>query len=506
MQPQNQAVFDAAKAHFVRSLAFIQEANWMRAEFELQQSLRLIPDRISSLTNLSTVLLKLGKYPEAGDVIAKVLAVDPHNAEAMLNEGALLNENKEYKKALGSCERAIKRHPERAEAWANRANALRGLGRLDEAITQYEHAIALDNKLSAALRGLMECHRHLNDFPRLFEVADRHRAFIERDYLCSELLGYVYQELGDRENAFNAFSGARKIAEITPQENTRTEWPVLPSRLKHDCEQLSYLEAQGANTQAGKKALAVIKRRLSDALPRSTPEEDAQLLQGISGYHHVPDLPFSGPALATNDYREIEATFLNGKIRLVVIDNFLTEEALLNLRRFCNEATVWKRSYSDGYVGSFIGTGFCSRVILEIAHELKLAMPNVIGSNSLSHAWGFKYDQGMKGINLHADFAKVNTNFWITPDEACLDKSNGGLVVYDVPAPDDWGFYAYNCDQNKIQAYLTAKQSRFVRVPYRCNRCVLFDSTYFHVTDDFSFADGYTNRRVNCTLLYGRAL
>lgn len=107
MQPQNQAVFDAAKAHFVRSLAFIQEANWMRAEFELQQSLRLIPDRISSLTNLSTVLLKLGKYPEAGAVIAKVLAVDPHNAEAMLNEGALLNENKEYKKALGSCERAI---------------------------------------------------------------------------------------------------------------------------------------------------------------------------------------------------------------------------------------------------------------------------------------------------------------------------------------------------------------------------------------------------------------
>lgn len=46
----------------------------------------------------------------------------------------------------------------------------------------------------------------------------------------------------------------------------------------------------------------------------------------------------------------------------------------------------------------------------------------------------------------------------------------------------------------------------FVRVPYRCNRCVLFDSTYFHATDDLHFEHGYTNRRINCTLLYGSAL
>jgi hypothetical protein len=153
-----------------------------------------------------------------------------------------------------------------------------------------------------------------------------------------------------------------------------------------------------------------------------------------------------------------------------------------------------------------MGTGFCSRVILAIADELKLAMPNVIGSNALSHAWGFKYDQGMKGINLHADFARINANFWITPDEACLDKTKGGLLIYDVPAPTDWNFYSYNCDQKKIRAFLEEKNSKFVRVPYRCNRCVLFDSTYFHATDELYFKEGYTNRRINCTLLYGKGL
>jgi hypothetical protein len=38
------------------------------------------------------------------------------------------------------------------------------------------------------------------------------------------------------------------------------------------------------------------------------------------------------------------------------------------------------------------------------------------------------------------------------------------------------------------------------------NRCVLFDSTYFHTTDDIHFKDGYENRRINCTLLFGKGI
>ena len=104
-------------------------------------------------------------------------------------------------------------------------------------------------------------------------------------------------------------------------------------------------------------------------------------------------------------------------------------------------------TYLGGALGSFMGSGFCSRVILAIADELKMTIPNVIGSNALSQAWGFKYDRISKGIDLHADFARININFWITPDDACLDKSKGGLLIYDVPAPNDWSFYSYNCDQ-----------------------------------------------------------
>jgi hypothetical protein len=43
-----------------------------------------------------------------------------------------------------------------------------------------------------------------------------------------------------------------------------------------------------------------------------------------------------------------------------------------------------------------------------------------------------------------------------------------------------------------------------VTVPYRANRAVIFDSDLFHETDRIAFKDGYLNRRINITLLYGR--
>lgn len=97
-------------------------------------------------------------------------------------------------------------------------------------------------------------------------------------------------------------------------------------------------------------------------------------------------------------------------------------------------------------------------------------------------------------------------NFWITPDECNLDKESGGIVVYDVPAPDSWSFHDYNAESEKMKQFLEAHGSKYVRVPYKENRAVLFDSTYFHATDELKFKDGYENRRINCTLLYGQDL
>jgi hypothetical protein len=110
----------------------------------------------------------------------------------------------------------------------------------------------------------------------------------------------------------------------------------------------------------------------------------------------------------------------------------------------------------------------------------------------------------MNGIGVHADFAAVNVNFWITPDEANLDPEHGGLIIWDVAAPLDWDFMKYNAAEGEIRNYLRDTAAKSIVVPYRANRAVIFDSDLFHETDHIRFREGYENRRINVTMLYGR--
>src|SRR4051794_26973571 len=58
--------------------------------------------------------------------------------------------------------------------------------------------------------------------------------------------------------------------------------------------------------------------------------------------------------------------------------------------------------------------------------ELRSNFPAILGEHPLLRWWGFKYDSRLSGINVHADFAAVNVNFWITPDDANLEPGTGG--------------------------------------------------------------------------------
>ncbi len=115
-----------------------------------------------------------------------------------------------------------------------------------------------------------------------------------------------------------------------------------------------------------------------------------------------------------------------------------------------------------------------------------------------------RYDSEGKGIKIHADTAAVNLNFWITPDDANLNDENGGLVIYSREAPMDWNFEDFNSEKGLPRMMEFLKDSDQVRVPYRQNRLVMFNSNLFHYSDKFEFKTGYENRRINLTFLFGR--
>jgi hypothetical protein len=189
---------------------------------------------------------------------------------------------------------------------------------------------------------------------------------------------------------------------------------------------------------------------------------------------------------------------------LVVIDNFLSPEALEKLRRFCWGSTIWRKSYKNGYLGAMPEAGFACPLLAQIAEELRVTFPTIFGEHGLVMLWGFKYDSSLGGIRIHADQAAVNVNFWITPDEANRNPESGGLVVWDAAAPQDWEINTYNGDDDTVHAFLAKVGAKPMRVPYRANRAVIFDSDLFHETDAIDFEDGYLNRRINVTMLYGR--
>jgi hypothetical protein len=220
-------------------------------------------------------------------------------------------------------------------------------------------------------------------------------------------------------------------------------------------------------------------------------------------FHLEAGMRIPGGALNRIARDDIQHQWKTARPQIIVVDELLTPEALESLRRFCQASTIWHTTYDAGYLGASPESGLACPLLAQIAEEFPKILPEVLGAYPLKHLWAFKYDSTLSGINLHADFAAVNINFWITPDEANQDPDGGGLVVWDKAAPLDWDFFTYNSDESASRAFLKQAGAKPVIIPYRANRAVIFDSVLFHETDRLSFREGYQNRRINVTLLYG---
>jgi hypothetical protein len=297
-------------------------------------------------------------------------------------------------------------------------------------------------------------------------------------------------------------------------------FPPLPSdvflsiaKLQHDTEQFLYLQSKGVLgtefSQVIDTYLTIIDELAAKGMHGQVPlNDEARRVIGhvYNRIVHICDAPRVSGALSQSWSSAVaERRYVDMVPGLVVIDDFLTEEALGSLRRFCIESTVWfGNRYAHGRLGAFLFDGFNCPLLLQIAEELRERLPNIIGDYPLRQLWGFKNAPHLPGnTTTHADFAAVNVNIWITPTEANLDPTTGGLIVHDVDAPLDWTFDMYNSSPELIRFFLQQRAARSVTIPYRANRAIIFNSDLFHATAEVRFRPEYENRRVNVTMLYG---
>lgn len=157
--------FDSAKALFFDGLQHLRRKEFAAAEGKFRASLDHVPGRVSTMNNLSLVLINLRKYIEARDLIANIMVQDASSPEAWLNLGLIeRDERHDHVTALLNFEKALTLRADYAEAHLNRAFSLSELKRHDEALEGYGRALAIDPNMVEAQRGraltLWEMKRH----------------------------------------------------------------------------------------------------------------------------------------------------------------------------------------------------------------------------------------------------------------------------------------------------------------------------------------------------------
>lgn len=280
-------------------------------------------------------------------------------------------------------------------------------------------------------------------------------------------------------------------------------------KLLHDAEQFQYLIDRGMISRSYEVAVRTLKEIHADTrdgwigfLPLKHYLRVDHFFNRLVHVRPPARLKDGERVLGDIDMKDVRSQFV--KRQVAVVDNLLSPRALHLMRRWLLESTLWFDSNPRGYVGAYFEQGLTSPFLLQLIEELRSKFPLILGPHFLSEVWAYKYDSEAKGIKIHADLAAVNLNFWITPDDANLNKSSGGLVVYRREAPQNWKFADFNSERGLKGMKEIVRGSEIVRVPYRQNRLVMFNSNYFHNTDDFEFKKGYENRRINLTFLFGR--
>lgn len=444
-----------------------------------ERALALNPKYVEALINLGNVFKDLNRLDEAVEIYQKAIALNPHHADTHNNLGVALKEQSKIAAAISSYRDALRLKPTHLEALNNLGLTLMETGAIDEAVASFDQALAAQPTYGKALYNL----------------------------------GIAWIWKGDHARAIECLS---RTAEAKHHHSRGvTESVLYRSRLKHDIEQVRYLISRrllGPEQQGYLDALEQLDRSLAQQYPDRNrcpiePVQAASIAPSFNRFLHLTPcdkLP-TGALHSQLNVDSVQERYLAKQPEVTYIDQLLNETALLSLRQFCWESTIWKKDYENGYLGAFLGDGFATPLLLQIAEELRLRFPRIFKQHRLTQAWAFKQDNARRGLNIHADAAAVNVNFWITPDEANLDPEKGGLVVYDKEAPQEWNFAAYNSDRNKpkILEWLNQSGAQTIRIPYRANRAVVFNSDLFHETDDITFKDDYLSRRINITLLYG---
>lgn len=358
-----------------------------------------------------------------------------------------------------------------ADAYIRMGIGLANHRRFADALLAFQRAAQLEPQNIQAQFGQANCYAAIGDIDKAIAAFRRTLALDPNAADAHFRLGSLLSETGHVAEGFRHYMRRAQLryGGLAPKPPVTAE-PL--HKIKHDREQQDYL---------------------------------ADLLGHRASFHLEDGERVDGPAV--NSAIASEAVVQEWKRRrpqFVVMDDFLTQPALEKLRRYCAGSTVWRRVYDAGYIGATPEDGFAFPLMAQIVEEISERFSEIVAPHPFRYLGAFKYDSTLStGTNIHADNSAVNFNLYITPDEANLDPNSGGLDIWDVCAPDGEQMRLYNGSEAKARQFLKESGAQVTTVPHKANRAILFKSDLFHKTADCKFAEGYLNKRINISMLFG---
>lgn len=481
-------------------LARLQAGQWTEAETIFGRILRTDPINPAAEYRLGVALAKQGKLAQSCSCLREALLKGSAGPEEWKFALDVLHSAGDFESLAELYRRLLALQPQNAAAHYSFGNVLRSLGRMDAAEAAWLKAVALKPDFGHAhnnLGTLAKMRGNLAGAASSFSAAITASPDFGAAY---HNLGTVLEEMGDLAGAERAYRKALTVEPNHP-DTRRYLGGVL-------CEQGKTQEAfetfmdhaqrrYSISSNPGAEGPLKVRHDNEQRDWLGEPNRDLSILF-IRGGERL-----SGALINRQNAGYVTESWQRANPKIVVIDDFLKANALAAIREYCLGSTIWRQVFPTGYLGSLPEHGFAVPLLAQLAEELADAYPAIFASHPLLQLWAFKYCGGPMGIKLHADFAAVNVNFWITPDQANRDASSGGLMIWDKAAPADWDFKTFNNDESAIRAFLSQSGAQSITVPYRANRAIIFDSDLFHETDALNFHEGYINHRINITFLYG---